>query len=284
MATLLYIHIIFCQIINFTILYEKFDKTSSPKLTQFVISKILDEYNAIYSPLGIEMRLDSILSYNDYSLLPEYKAFTNLVGNDDVKNKATALESIDNNLIVLFSAMKKAESSSANRLSFCKGRYFVNLNDANVFEDILNSSLRAIREWIGAVLKLKIPEFHELENFKLKDDVNDQTLNDAFECYDKGFDESYARKTKTSVRDYHVSRRNQNVRMLDQNKRFQQMRNKVHVSSSGKFGGLFSVRELHKSANDSSNHSPLKTLDTSSKDENLPKRFTFPSESTILTD
>lgn len=275
----LYIHIVLCRVIHFAILYEKLDKQFSQKLTQFVISKILDEYNAAFSPLEIEVKLDSILSFNEYSLLPEYRVFTDIVGNDDLGNKAKALDSIDNNLIVLFSAIQNPSVSDANRLSFCKGRYFVNLNNSSVFEDILSSSVRAFREWIGAVLKIKVPEFHDLDNFSLKNSISESTLNDALECHSRGFGKDRDGRT---VKGKNVNRSNRSG-ILGTTRQVKEIGDKVLITSNCASKNLFSARSTHRISNNNS-YSPLKTLDTSSKDESFSRKFVFPDESTILAD
>lgn len=182
-----------CYTINFTILYEGIDKKASQKSTKFLISKILDEYNKIFTSLNLEFKLDSIISFYDYSKMTEYKNFSNLVGENNIKLKVDALENIKKNLVIIQS-IKGLKKERSNKLSFCNGRYFFNIKEIKNLEGMLESSIYAIKDWINDSMRLDLPDFYELENYK--DDISQTPIDNLISGCEKKFKEKTIKNEK----------------------------------------------------------------------------------------
>lgn len=179
---ILLLYSVFCKLVKFDILYEKIENPNSLKLAEFLIMKVLDEYNAKFSEVDIQFRLESFYTYNLYSTIPEYKEFSRLTGSRDLNKKLLSLNKINTNVIVLFSSQRNEDTSKVNIASFCNGRYFFNLKESEVNDGIIRVSIDAIRRWIGFVLKTKIPEIYSLENISFINSIDEEVIDDVFNC------------------------------------------------------------------------------------------------------
>lgn len=151
--------------IHFTILYEKALKNFPQKLTKALIDKALEDYNRYLEGTGIAFSLDSVMDYEQYSQMREFRVFSRLAGEDSLKRRLRALKGIDTNLIIIYSSISKDNASGFNLLNACRSRYFVNLmRRTSSSSEVLPASLESIKDWMSDLLKVDMPDFYELSD------------------------------------------------------------------------------------------------------------------------
>lgn len=290
----LLLYCVFCKIVKFDILYEKVENTNSLKLAEFLITKVLDEYNAKFAEIDIQFKLESFYTYNLYSTIPEYKEFSKLAGSRDLKKKSLSLDKIQTNLIVLFSSQRNEDTSTVNTASFCTGRYFINLKEAEVNDGMIRISIEAIRRWIGFVLKTKIPEIYGLNSISLKNSIDEEVIYDAFNCpiyhklnKNKDNDTGVLMISSRPKLSDHVSKIRKDLAYKPSiaNKYEQDnIRNLMTMNSFKQSGNKVNNGYRDSKINVKTSSNPDSSVVISHSEDTLLKKFVFPNSNTIIDD
>lgn len=171
----------FCEVIELTVICEKFMRDDSVKATEFLLRKVFEEYNDCFSQTGIEFHLKSLLDFPRFSKMPEFMEFGYLVGQIDASKREKSLSGYSSNLIVLYSSSDK-NNTEFNRFSPCKGRYFKNIGKTSISEEIFTIILEAINEWIEGTFSVKLPDVLNENRKKVYLNLNYQIIKDLQAC------------------------------------------------------------------------------------------------------
>lgn len=177
------------KVIELTVICEKVMKDDSIKLAEFLVKSALKEYSYYFSKSNIEFRLERILDFERYSKLKEFSEFSLSVGESDIWKRKLRLSDVSKNLIILYSSVSKINEKQELKDSYrfrsltpCEGRYFKNIGNVILTEDVLTSVIKAVKEWIEFTFQVKLPdvmkERYEGKFFHLKE----QVLNNLRKC------------------------------------------------------------------------------------------------------
>lgn len=174
-----------CRFVEFTILYERNQPLEIQKFSQYVISKVVDDYNIILKRVDIKLKLEALLPYNEYATIPSYSSFAKLAGSTNLYERLNALKDIDTNLLILFSSVtSRVNGGDINNPGFCKGRYFLDLKSLEPGDDIYTASIKAVKKWIEYLLKTALPKVYEMSGTDIANYVDPERVRKLkMECY-----------------------------------------------------------------------------------------------------
>jgi hypothetical protein len=194
MRVVLYAVIIACQTIKFSVLYEKSSDPYLKEINRFLVCSILEEYNDYLDTIGLNIKLDKIYDYSEYSKVEAFKEFSGLAGSDSLKERIKALVPIEQNLIILYSSpdesgqSEKTNSLLNSKANPCKSRYFGKLQD-----DLSVVICQSVQKWLEVILRIEVPEYFNLGKKFLNALRDTKIVSDLSRCsYDYEELESYA--------------------------------------------------------------------------------------------
>ena len=158
----LHFQLAFAAVLNLTILYE-LNSNEYAQALQAVANLTIQQYNQLLRPKDVSVNLTNVLSYFDYSQIPELRNLAFYAGTPNVVDRTKELKEIDGHVIMLISSLSKASNGGFKLSSICKSRYFLSIFPTKNIT-LPEACSKAIREWLSELLEYDLPEINNDES------------------------------------------------------------------------------------------------------------------------
>lgn len=266
----------------------------SRKINEFLIKKVIDEYNLVLQKSDISLSLSNFYDYQTYSVMKDYRKFSAFVGEPELYQRDRSLSRINTNIIVIYSSVN-GSSTDYNSYDLCKGRFYYSYG-RSMSSDSIIVIINAIRSWIEASLQIKLDEIfdqgHSTKDLKIKSEILEELDQCLQEKPKKIARQLYQKKKKPNSEDSSVESMFSIPEIIPSDIDKSEMKTKYELKKTEtlkipKIGnGLSSQLSKSKKDNDtlSSNFDPLSTLNSSSSKGDMKnmgfdgkvKKFVFP--------